>query len=64
MAWVLLAAGLVLAVEGLIFALLPGRLEDLVRVISEMPQENRRVAGLVALGLGVVLIGIAKTIGS
>ena len=63
MAWVLLAAGLVLAVEGLIFALLPGRLEDLVRVISEMPQENRRVAGLVALGLGVVLIWIAKTIG-
>ena len=63
MAWVLLAAGLVLAVEGLIFALLPGRLEDLVRVISEMPQESRRMAGLVALGLGVVLIWIAKTIG-
>ena len=63
MAWLLLAVGLVLAVEGLVFALLPGRLEDIVRAISEMPHEARRLIGLIALALGVVLIWIARTIG-
>ena len=63
MAWVLLAAGLVLAVEGLVFALMPGRLEDIVKAIAEMPHETRRLVGLIALGLGVVLIWIARTIG-
>ena len=63
MAWLLLAAGLVLAVEGLVFALMPGRLEDIVKAIAEMPHETRRLVGLIALGLGVVLIWIARTIG-
>ncbi len=64
MAWVLLAVGLVLAVEGLIFALLPGRLEDIVRVISQMPPETRRLVGLISVGLGVVLIWAARLLGA
>ena len=63
MAWLLLAAGLVLAVEGLVFALMPGRLDAIVKAIAEMPHETRRLVGLIALGLGVVLIWIARTIG-
>ena len=64
MAWVLLAVGLVLTVEGLVFALMPGRLEDIVRAISEMPHETRRLIGLISVGLGVVLIWAAKILGA
>jgi len=60
MALLLLGIGLVLALEGLIFALVPGRLEEIVRVIAEMPPETRRVVGLIALGLGVVLIWMSR----
>ena len=63
MAWVLLALGLVLAVEGLVFALAPSRLEDLVKIIAEMPVETRRLLGLLALGLGVLLIWVARLLG-
>jgi uncharacterized protein YjeT (DUF2065 family) len=63
MAWVILAIGLVLVVEGLVFALAPSRLEDLVRVIAEIPVDRRRVMGLVALALGVGLIWLARLLG-
>ena len=59
MAWFLLAVGLVLAVEGLVFALLPGRLEDIVKAIADMKHETRRLAGLASLAVGIFLIWIA-----
>ncbi len=63
MSWVLLAIGLVLVVEGLVFALAPSRLEDLVALIARMPLEMRRLIGLLALAAGVVLIWLARAIG-
>ena len=53
---ILLGLGLVLVFEGLILALLPNRLEELVQMISELPIETRRTAGLAAVAIGVVLI--------
>ena len=53
---ILLGLGLVLVFEGLILALLPNRLEELVQMISELPLETRRTAGLAAVAIGVVLI--------
>lgn len=53
---VLLGLGLVLVFEGLVFALLPGRLEDLIRLISEMHHDTRRAIGLGAVALGVLLV--------
>ena len=63
MAWIILAIGLVLVVEGLVFALAPSRLEDLVRVIAAIPAERRRAMGLFALALGVFLVWIARLLG-
>lgn len=57
---VLLGLGLVLVFEGLVFALLPKRLEELIRVISEMPVETRRAYGLGAVALGVLLVWAAR----
>jgi len=53
---ILLGLGLVLVFEGLILALMPNRLEELVQMISELPLETRRTAGLAAVAIGVVLI--------
>ena len=64
MATLLLGIGLVLAIEGLVLALIPGRLEEIVRVIVEMPLETRRLIGLLALGLGISLIWAAKLLGA
>ncbi|MEM9970438.1 MAG: DUF2065 domain-containing protein [Pseudomonadota bacterium] len=60
MSLVLLGLGLVLVIEGLVFALAPSRLEELVKLIAEMPIETRRVYGLVAIAGGVVLVWLAQ----
>jgi len=62
MALILIGLGLVLAIEGLVFALLPGRLEEIVQLIAGMPIETRRVVGLIALALGVLLMWAAHLV--
>ncbi len=64
MSTIILAIGLVLTVEGLVFALAPSRLEDVLEMLRKMTPESRRAIGLAALSVGVFLIWLAKTIGS
>jgi uncharacterized protein YjeT (DUF2065 family) len=61
---ILLAIGLVCIVEGLVFALAPSRLEDLLAVLRDIPVEGRRLIGLIALILGVILVSLAKSLGA
>jgi len=63
-ATILLAIGLVLVVEGLVFALAPNRLEDLLAALSQIPVDTRRTVGLAALAFGVALIWVAKSLGA
>ena len=63
-ATVLLALGLVLVIEGLVFALAPSRLEDALEAMRKIPPETRRMLGLAGLALGVALIWVAKTLGA
>ncbi|MGY6411158.1 MAG: DUF2065 domain-containing protein [Alkalilacustris sp.] len=63
MSWVLLAIGLVLVVEGLVFALAPSRLEEMLALIARMPVETRRLIGLLALTVGVGLVWAARALG-
>lgn len=63
MSWVLLGLGLVLVIEGLVFALAPSRLEDLLEALRQMPVETRRLIGLGAMTLGVLLIAFARGAG-
>ena len=60
----LLAIGLVLIVEGLVYALAPSLIEDLLDRLRTLPLETRRMMGLVALAAGVLLVGLAKTFGA
>lgn len=55
-----LAIGLVLVVEGLVLALAPSRMEDIVKALAEIPPDTRRLMGLVAVALGVLCVWLAK----
>ena len=62
MSTVILAIGLVLCVEGLVFALAPSRLEEVLEFLRNMAPEKRRLIGLAALAAGVALIWLAKIV--
>jgi len=60
----LLALGLVLIVEGLVYALAPSLIEDLLDMLRALPLETRRMMGLAALAAGVALVWLAKSLGA
>ena len=59
---IILAVGLVLCVEGLVFALAPSRLEDVLEILKNMAPETRRMIGLGSLAIGVLLVWLAQMI--
>ena len=63
MAWLAQGLGLVLVIEGLVFALAPGRLDDLVAAMAATGRDRRRAIGLGALALGVGLIWLSTRLG-
>ncbi|ARE82781.1 conserved hypothetical protein [Roseovarius sp. EC-HK134] len=60
----LLALGLVLIVEGLVYALAPSLIEQMLVALSALPVEARRLMGAIALVLGLILVWAAKTLGA
>lgn len=60
---VVLALGLVLIVEGLVIALAPRRVEDMLRLLASLPIEARRMTGLVALVLGAIVVTLSRFAG-
>ena len=65
MSWptLVLGLGMVLVIEGLIFALLPERLDDLLRALADIPPATRRVLGLAAVAMGAVLASWGASLG-
>jgi len=57
---VVLALGLVLAIEGLVLALAPRRIEDALRLLASLGLDQRRMIGLGALAVGVTLVWVAR----
>ncbi|PZX47305.1 hypothetical protein LY56_00602 [Roseinatronobacter thiooxidans] len=57
-----LALGLVLVFEGLVFVLAPRRIEDILRMLASLPIDARRMIGMVALVLGAVLVTLSGMI--
>ncbi|PPB80278.1 hypothetical protein LV82_02153 [Albidovulum inexpectatum] len=60
---ILLGLGLVLVIEGLVLALAPSRIDELLELIRRMPVEMRRNLGLGAMALGLALIWLARGLG-
>ena len=57
-----LALGLLFAIEGLLVAVAPTYLEKLLKILLRTSYEKRRLIGLITLAFGTFLIWIAKTI--
>ena len=56
----LLGLGLTAVIEGLVLALAPNRLGDLLELIKRTRPETLRVMGLAAVAFGVGLIWLAR----
>jgi len=63
MGWIALGLGLVLVIEGLVFALAPSRLDEIVELMASIPRDQRRMIGLVAMALGIGLVWLATALG-
>jgi uncharacterized protein YjeT (DUF2065 family) len=59
----LLGFGLVLIIEGLVFALAPSRLEEVLEMLRQLPVEARRLIGLGAITLGLFFLWAAQQAG-
>lgn len=54
----LLGAGLVAIVEGLVLALAPGRVEQALAALCRLAPEHRRLLGLLAVTAGIALVSV------
>ncbi len=63
MGWIALGFGLVLVIEGLVFALAPSRLDEIVALMAELSPDQRRLIGLAAVAIGVGLVWLGRSLG-
>lgn len=63
MLMVLTGIGLVLVVEGLLLALAPGRVVEMLAAVARMPVAVRRLIGMTALAVGAFLLTLAAALG-
>ncbi|WP_430463752.1 DUF2065 domain-containing protein [Tabrizicola sp.] len=59
-----MALGLVFVIEGLVLALAPSRLEQIVEMLAALSRDQRRALGLLAVALGVGLVLLARFFGA
>ena len=64
MATVLLAVGLVLIVEGLVWALAPSMIEQMLEALKTLSLPNRRQIGLLAMVIGLIFLWAARALGA
>lgn len=55
-----IAIGLVLFLEGLFYALIPARMQDMMRQLVDLPPDVLRRAGLVAAAAGVFIVWLVR----
>ncbi|WP_299146487.1 DUF2065 domain-containing protein [uncultured Tateyamaria sp.] len=63
MAWVLLALGLVMIVEGLAYVLAPSLIERVLEVLRSLPESARRQFGALVLVSGLICLWLAFHLG-
>jgi uncharacterized protein YjeT (DUF2065 family) len=57
---IVMAIGLVLVIEGLLYAFVPGHLRGMASKLGGLSDEQIRIIGMAALGVGVLLIWLAR----
>ncbi len=56
----IVALGLVLALEGTLYALAPGGMKAMMRSALKTPDQSLRTAGLIGLALGVLIVWLVR----
>ena len=56
------ALGLVLVIEGLLYAFVPGHLKRMMAMMQTIPDDALRTGGLVAMAAGVALVWLARAV--
>lgn len=56
------AFGLVLVIEGLLYASAPGKLKQIMLQLQDIPDDALRVGGLAAIGIGVAVVWLVRTV--
>jgi uncharacterized protein len=59
---VLTAIGLVLVIEGLLYAMAPGSIKRMMAMMQQVPDEQLRMVGLGVATVGVILAWAARLI--
>lgn len=57
----LMALGLVLVIEGLLYALVPGHLKTMMLSIQKLSDDQLRIGGIAAMTLGVVIVWLVRS---
>jgi uncharacterized protein YjeT (DUF2065 family) len=56
----LMALGLVFVIEGLLYALVPARLRAMMAAMQNLTDDQLRIGGMIALGIGVVVVWLVR----
>ena len=56
----LMAVGLVFVIEGLLYALVPGHLKNMMLAMESVPEETLRIGGMAAVGFGVFIVWLVQ----
>ncbi len=56
---IVVALGLLLALEGLLYAIAPGAMKHFIAMVLTMPDDQIRQSGILAAAIGAVIIFIA-----
>ena len=56
----LVAVGLVLVIEGLLWALYPSFGRKMLETLSDMPEQTLRMSGMTAIAIGVVIVWLVR----
>jgi uncharacterized protein YjeT (DUF2065 family) len=54
------ALGLLLVIESIALAAIPGMLRRFTETLATLPETNQRIAGLVAAGIGLLLVWVVR----
>lgn len=56
------ALGLVLVIEGLLYALVPGHLKYIMETMRTLSDDQLRMGGVSAIALGVLIVWLGRTV--
>ena len=61
---IFMALGLVLVIEGLLYALVPGQLKAMMLSFQKLSDDQLRTGGVIAMALGVAIVWLVRNLSS